>query len=208
MSIVRFSKIVLLTLGLISSHVFAAPVSDASVAELLSVMHTEANYGAIFDAATSQVNAAIDRSIQQCLQCSSSVDGQKAIMDQARVKLLAMMRSELSYRNLESKIIEIYKSEFSEEDIQGLIHFYRTPLGQRLIAKLPEVTQKSNAASQQLMAEVIPKILPIMLDAQRQINANRMHTSAVTPPIPASPSSASQAIVFKAGASANEWGAH
>src|SRR5437868_1269825 len=39
--------------------------------------------------------------------------------------------------------VDIYHRHFSEQDIDGLLAFYGTPLGQRLIAEGPGISQES-----------------------------------------------------------------
>jgi hypothetical protein len=49
---------------------------------------------------------------------------------------------------LTSAIIEVWASNFTVEDLKALRAFYATPLGQRLIATLPAITQQGMAAGQ------------------------------------------------------------
>ena len=48
----------------------------------------------------------------------------------------------------ENLIIDVYDDRFSAEEIDGLLAFYRTPLGLRLIEELPELFQQSMLAGQ------------------------------------------------------------
>jgi uncharacterized protein len=45
--------------------------------------------------------------------------------------------------------IPIYDKHLSKEDIDGLIHFYQTPLGHKLISVMPDVTMESQAMAMQ-----------------------------------------------------------
>src|ERR1700734_253848 len=47
-------------------------------------------------------------------------------------------------------VVPIYAKAFSMEDLQGLIQFYESPLGQRVVKTLPEVAQSSQRAGVQL----------------------------------------------------------
>ncbi|MGA8144700.1 MAG: DUF2059 domain-containing protein [Candidatus Acidiferrales bacterium] len=40
-------------------------------------------------------------------------------------------------------VVPIYAKSFSMDDIQGLIHFYESPLGQRVVKTLPQISQES-----------------------------------------------------------------
>ena len=70
-------------------------------------------------------------------------------------------------------MVTIYAKNFSMEDIQGLIQFYETPLGKRVVKTLPEVSQQSqrmgvemeqNAALTVLrgMSNEYPEIKPML----------------------------------------------
>jgi uncharacterized protein len=43
-------------------------------------------------------------------------------------------------------MVTIYAKNFSMEDIQGLIQFYETPLGKRVVQTMPQVSQQSQQA--------------------------------------------------------------
>lgn len=46
-------------------------------------------------------------------------------------------------------MIAIYSKHYTNEDIKGMIAFYQTPLGKKLISILPKITQESIEVSQQ-----------------------------------------------------------
>ena len=50
--------------------------------------------------------------------------------------------------DLTNQIIDVWANNFSMDDIKGLRAFYSTPLGQKLIATLPAVTQQGMSAGQ------------------------------------------------------------
>jgi len=99
-------------------------------------------------------------------------------------------------------MVTIYAKNFSMEDIQGLIQFYETPLGKRVVKTLPEVSQQSqrmgvemeqNAALTVLrgMSNEYPEIKP-MLPADEGKPAESAPAPNVAPapkpaPAPATP---------------------
>jgi len=48
--------------------------------------------------------------------------------------------------SLNDKVIPIYDKYLTTEDLQGLLDYYHSPLGQRMLKVLPEVTRESQAA--------------------------------------------------------------
>lgn len=49
---------------------------------------------------------------------------------------------------LTGQIVDVWAGSFTLDDLKGLIAFYKTPLGQKLIATLPAVTQQGMASGQ------------------------------------------------------------
>jgi hypothetical protein len=63
-----------------------------------------------------------------------------------------------------AQIIPIYAKHFTHEDVQGLIAFYQSPLGQKSIAVMPALLQDSVALSQKWAASVGPRVQKDMQD--------------------------------------------
>lgn len=56
-------------------------------------------------------------------------------------------------------MVPLYSKAFSMEDIQGLIQFYESPLGQRVVKALPDVTQESQRVGVEIEQTAAIKIL-------------------------------------------------
>ena len=61
-------------------------------------------------------------------------------------------------------MVPIYAKAFTMEDIQGLIQFYESPLGQRVVKALPDVVQQSQVAGVQIEQNSALKVLRDMSD--------------------------------------------
>jgi hypothetical protein len=57
--------------------------------------------------------------------------------------------SSLDSKKLEDLVIPIYVKNLTREEMVGTIQFYRSPVGQSMIRKLPAIAQESMAAGQQ-----------------------------------------------------------
>ena len=49
----------------------------------------------------------------------------------------------------EDMVTDVYERHFSADELRQLISFYQTPVGQRLVAELPAVTQESMQAGRE-----------------------------------------------------------
>lgn len=59
---------------------------------------------------------------------------------------------------LTSQVVSIYAKHFTHADVQGLLEFYSSDLGRKVIGVLPSVVQESAQAGQQWAAERAPTI--------------------------------------------------
>ena len=68
----------------------------------------------------------------------------------------------MTWSDLEPAMVKIYQDNFTQEDINGLIAFYKTPLGKTTIEKMPLVMQQSMAVGQDAMMKVMPELTEVM----------------------------------------------
>ena len=83
---------------------------------------------------------------------------QRAIVDSYRKQVGELLKQEMIWSRIENDIIDIYMKSFSEQELQEMIAFYKTPLGQKMIDKMPEVMLRSAEISRHQMRTVIPKV--------------------------------------------------
>lgn len=67
------------------------------------------------------------------------------------------LRAEIDTATLVHKTVPIYDKHFTHEEIRELIAFYQTPLGVKLIEKLPAIAQESMAAGMEWGQEIAAK---------------------------------------------------
>lgn len=63
-------------------------------------------------------------------------------------ELLEETHAELAALDLAALAVPVYARHLSAEDIRGLLDFYRTPLGRRVVEKLPVIVEESVAVGQ------------------------------------------------------------
>jgi hypothetical protein len=79
--------------------------------------------------------------------------------------LREFMDEHFRYEDLEPAFVQVYADAFTEEEIRGLTAFYRTPLGQRVVATLPEIT----AASQRIVTERLQTAMPQLMQRMMEV---------------------------------------
>ncbi|HEX5719513.1 MAG TPA: DUF2059 domain-containing protein [Thermoanaerobaculia bacterium] len=79
-------------------------------------------------------------------------------------------RAEINTEDLVSMTVPIYDKHLSHEDIRALIAFYQTPVGARLIEKLPVIAQESMAAGMKWGQEIAQKAMAKLQAQEKKKN--------------------------------------
>ena len=135
----------------------AEPASDASVRELMVVTEAEK----LISGAYEQLDGAMRAGVQQALGDREITVAQRQIIEEAQAETIAVLKSELAWAKLEPQMTEIYRSNFSEAEVQGMLQFYRSDVGKAVIAKMPAVMQSAMQITQQQMVDVVPALQQI-----------------------------------------------
>ena len=75
---------------------------------------------------------------------------------QAQVK--AFLSKYMSWASLKDDIAKIYMAEFSESEINELNKFYQTPLGKKMVQKVPTLMTKAAEIGQKRVQEHLPEL--------------------------------------------------
>ena len=117
---------------------------------------------------TNAPDALLEMRIRELLEVSGSVDSSQQMMDQ----MTAYMRTSLPETSeeferfaaaldvdvLTERLIPVYAKYYSLEDIEAMIAFYKSPVGQRLLAVQPMVMQESMEIGAQWGEETMMQI--------------------------------------------------
>ena len=81
--------------------------------------------------------------------------------------IMDIIGNESGWDKLKEDYIDIYADTFAKEELEGMIAFYRTPVGQKFIRKQPELMQKTMGITQKRMATIMPKLQKAMEDMKK-----------------------------------------
>ena len=73
-------------------------------------------------------------------------------------RVVAQIEERMSWDKVKPEYTKVYADVFSEEEITGIVAFYKTPIGQAMLAKMPQLMSKSMEISQRRMADLMPEI--------------------------------------------------
>ena len=91
----------------------------------------------------------------------------KAAFTKQMAKSMAAAKEAMSWDSIKPIFVKIYADNFDETELQGMIAFYNTPVGQKWIEKQPDI----QAATMQAMGQLMPKIQAAMAKSAAQPGA-------------------------------------
>ena len=87
-------------------------------------------------------------------------------------KMMDLMAQELSWNKLKADYITLYAETFTEDEMKGVIAFYKSPAGQAFGKKQPELIKRSVELSQKMMIQIMPKILAMTKELRKTAPAS------------------------------------
>jgi hypothetical protein len=79
-------------------------------------------------------------------------------------KLNSMVTAKYDWAQLEPKYEQVYVDLYTEEELDGILAFYRSPVGHAFLAKSPEATRQVLQLSKQQLDSLAPQIQQLTND--------------------------------------------
>ncbi len=149
------SKLILFaTLALLSINVVGQQQSHTDAAkQLLDLMNADQSIEQAYGQMYSQLSGMAEQ--------LGITEDQRPMFESYLERMVVVMKEELSWERMEPFVIDAYVSVYSEEELKELSEFYASPIGQKFVAKMPELMQATMEMSQKMMGELIPRITAI-----------------------------------------------
>jgi uncharacterized protein len=145
---------------------------NAKIEELLKLTNADRMVSQMFDQMKSiEMNQ---------LNSMNIAPDQRALVQQTQEQILQLLQNALSWDKLKPALVKVYTETFTEEEIDGILNFYKTPAGQALLQKMPTLIQRSMQTGQQMVADVLPQIQKMTEDLKRK--AAGQQGESTTPP--------------------------
>jgi len=135
----------------------------ASIHDLFEVMHIDSTMQTLMQTVKSSVIPMTRQMIGPTVP-----DTLKAQVSDLQDQLFVLIEQEMGWKTMEPAYIEIYARNFTEEQIDDLIAFYKTPTGQVMLAKTPDIARESMQAGIAKMTTLQPEIRRLIQDFAAQ----------------------------------------
>jgi len=136
----------------------AAPPSQAQVDQLLEVTHARE----IIDSMLPQIRASQQQMVQEMLAGMEISADEQGKIDTLMGSSINAISSLLSWEELRPIYHDLYVQTFNADEVQAMIDFYTSPVGQSMAKKMPQLTQSAMQAMQ-------AKLLPALQEFQQHL---------------------------------------
>ena len=154
----------------------AAAAHTAAVEDLLAAMHSDETLNKVL----ARQKEAIIKMLPQLLPKDTPPETVQQ-MQQIMPALMDTVYKQLSWESLKPDFVEIYGTTFTDDEIKGLTEFYKTPLGQKLVEKMPDISQKCAQIIQRRMPSIMGELQKIVAENLQQANAARKTAPPASP---------------------------
>ena len=146
--------ILFILLGMVTSSLRAEAPTEESVGEMMHYLQVDR----LLTQAVTQMNdglvKAMDQKVQTSVGSRQLTPEQTAAIDRFRTKFSKIVEDQLSLPKIKNIYVQCYRETFTQEDVNGIVAFYKSSAGQAVAQKYPEVMQKAQALMQTRMASL------------------------------------------------------
>lgn len=148
----------------------------AKVHEFFKIAKLDQLSAQVMKQAMDQVNAGL---MQQMLGVKLTAEQQQQA-DDLKAKVSAVLTNALGWDKLEPEYTKMYAAAFTEQQMDDILAFYKSPTGQAMIEKNPMLLEQSSALAQERMSAVTPQIEKLIKDFMTQPAPKPQQTKPVS----------------------------
>lgn len=144
-----------LMLTLFSAQVMADASSHAAAAkELLKLVNA--------DQIASPWYGQVSQTFDQRFAETQAPASKKAVLESYQAKAKATLDKTVGWNKLEPEMVKLYTAGFSEAELNQLIAFYKSPLGQKVLKQMPALFSESMKMTQARLEPAVPQIQQLL----------------------------------------------
>jgi hypothetical protein len=162
-------KLLALVAVLAATPAFAQnqPASEASVRELMAITNAKS----LLDQTYGQLDGVMERAMKEAMGGKTLTPEQDSLLAEMRTKMVALFREQMSWEKLEPEYLKLYMATFSQAEVDGMNAFYKSPGGQAVIAKMPQLMQSLMQAVVADMQALMPKMQALENEYKEKVAA-------------------------------------
>lgn len=152
-------------IGQTSQSPQANPDKQAKAEEIIQLTHTDQ----LMQRVMAQMNERMkNQAAQQAARMNLNAE-QKAAFDDYETKLNQLVTNAVNWEKMKPIMVQVYAETYTTDELEGILKFYRSPAGQSMVAKSPELMSKTMSLMMQQMSTLQPQIEQLTKDFQSKM---------------------------------------
>ncbi|MBB3104112.1 DUF2059 domain-containing protein [Azomonas macrocytogenes] len=154
----KFSSVMLLALFTLQAGA-AARADNAE--RLLELTHA--------DRLAVPVYAQVQQMFAQRFADAKAPQSRKAVLERYQAKANTVLDRAIGWNELKPELVALYKKEFTEQELKGMVEFYESALGSKMLAKLPELNRRSAQMAQASLEAAVPEVNKLLAEMTNEL---------------------------------------
>ena len=142
-----------------------APASDASIREMLELSNAQQ----MLEGMKGQMTGMMNGAMQNATKDQTVTPARQEILDRMRTKMSAVVTDMLNWDQLLPMYLRTFRASFTQDEIDGVIKFYKSPAGRAYVKKLPLVMQNVMREMQGVMKPAQEKMMAIQRETMQEL---------------------------------------
>ena len=116
-----------------------------------------------------QMTAMMNSTMQAATRGQTMTPERQAVLDRMSAKMSALISDSLNWSDLLPLYLRAYRDSFTQDEIDGLIKFYKSAAGQAYVKKLPLVLQNIMREMPEMMKPMQERMMAIQKESLQEL---------------------------------------
>jgi hypothetical protein len=135
--------------------------------EMLNLMHLDRLMDQMMDTMLQQMST-----VKNQLGGSTVKPEDQAKLDEFQQKAIELIKSQMGWKALEPDYVDIYAKNFTDEQLDAILVFYKSPAGIALVDKLPTLTAEGSQLAQAKMTALQPQLRQLIQEYSKSVTTH------------------------------------
>ena len=115
------------------------------------------------------VFAQVQQMFAQRFAQANAPESKKALLETYQAKANAALETAVGWDKIKPDLVKLYTSNFSESELKGLIEFYQSPLGKKVMEKMPALSAESAQMTQGRLEKAVPEVNKLLAEMMEKV---------------------------------------
>ncbi|HBX57363.1 DUF2059 domain-containing protein [Pseudomonas sp. UBA2684] len=119
------------------------------------------------------VYAQVQQMFAQRFAESGAPESKQAMLETYQAKANTALDQAVGWDKIKPDMVKLYTSNFNEQELRELIAFYQSPLGQKVLQKMPTLTAQSAQLTQSKLEAAVPQVNKLLADMTAELGPKK-----------------------------------